>query len=70
MDPGILYHAVPGHRAGQMLVTPLQMANAMCIVANKDISIRHILFRKWKVIPPDDSVLNKYFEKHEVLTHI
>ena len=54
----------------KMLVTPLQMANAMCIVANKgSFYIPHfVLGVDGK--SPDDSVLNKYNEKHEVLTHI
>ncbi len=54
----------------KMLVTPLQMANAMCIVANKgSFYIPHFV-QKVEGRSPDDSVLNKYFEKHEVLTHI
>ncbi len=54
----------------KMLVTPLQMANAMCIVANKgSFYIPHFV-QKVEGKSPDDSVLNKYFEKHEVLTHI
>jgi penicillin-binding protein 2 len=54
----------------KMLVTPLQMANAMCIVANKgSFYIPHFVTNV-EGHSPDDSVLNKYFVKHEVLTHI
>src|SRR6478736_5568181 len=54
----------------KMLVTPLQMANAMCIVANKgSFYIPHFV-TKVEGNSPDDTVLNKYFVKHEVLTHI
>jgi penicillin-binding protein 2 len=54
----------------KMLVTPLQMANAMCIVANKgSFYIPHFV-QKVEGNSPDDSILNKYVEKHEVLTHI
>jgi penicillin-binding protein 2 len=54
----------------KMLVTPLQMANAMCIVANKgSFYIPHFV-TKVEGNSSDDTVLNKYFVKHEVLTHI
>lgn len=54
----------------KMLVTPLQMANAMCIVANKgSFYIPHFV-QTVEGYSPDDSILNKYKEKHEVLTHI
>lgn len=53
----------------KMTVTPLQMANAMCIVANRGYFyvphfVSHIEGAK------DDTLLNKYHHKHEVLTHI
>jgi penicillin-binding protein 2 len=54
----------------KMLVTPLQMANAMCIVANKGYFYTPHFVQKVEGHSPDDSVLNKYVEKHEVLTHI
>ena len=54
----------------KMLVTPLQMANAMCIVANKGYFYTPHFVQKVEGHSPDDSVLNKYIEKHEVLTHI
>jgi penicillin-binding protein 2 len=54
----------------KMLVTPLQMANAMCIVANKgSFYIPHFV-TKIEGQSQDDSVLNKYSQRHEVLTHI
>ena len=54
----------------KMLVTPLQMANAMCIVANKGYFYTPHFVQKVEGHSADDSVLNRYFEKHEVLTHI
>jgi penicillin-binding protein 2 len=54
----------------KMLVTPLQMANAMCIVANKGSFYTPHFVQKVEGQSPDDSILNKYVEKHEVLTHI
>jgi penicillin-binding protein 2 len=54
----------------KMLETPLQMANATCIVANKgSFYIPHFV-EKVDGESPDDSVLHKYREKHSVLTHI
>jgi len=54
----------------RMEVTPLQMANAMCIVANKGyFYIPHIV-EKIDHETEDDSILNKFREKQEVLTHI
>jgi penicillin-binding protein 2 len=54
----------------KMLVTPLQMANAMCIVANKgSFYIPHFV-TKIDGESPDDTVLSKYAQRHEVLTHI
>ncbi|MBS1669623.1 MAG: penicillin-binding protein 2 [Bacteroidetes bacterium] len=54
----------------KMLVTPLQMANAMCIVANKGYFYVPHFVEKIDGEKPDDSVLAKYRLKHEVLTHI
>jgi penicillin-binding protein 2 len=54
----------------KMLETPLQMANSMCIVANKgSFFIPHFVERV-DGESPDDSVLNKFRVKHSVLTHI
>ena len=54
----------------KMLVTPLQMANAMCIVANKGAFYIPHFVEKVEGHSVDDSILNRYAEKHEVLTHI
>jgi penicillin-binding protein 2 len=54
----------------KMLVTPLQMANAMCIVANKGYFYTPHFVQKVEGHSVDDSVLDKYAVKHEVLTHI
>jgi penicillin-binding protein 2 len=54
----------------KMLVTPLQMANAMCIVANKGYFYVPHFVQKVEGHSGDDSILNRYFDKHEVLTHI
>ena len=55
---------------GLVLVTPLQMANAMCIVANKGYFYVPHFVQKVEGHSADDSILNRYFDKHEVLTHI
>ena len=54
----------------KMLVTPLQMANAMCIVANKGYFYTPHFVQRVEGNSPEDSILNRYVEKHEVLTHI
>jgi penicillin-binding protein 2 len=54
----------------KMLVTPLQMANAMCIVANKGYFYTPHFVQKVEGHSADDSVLDKYVVKHEALTHI
>jgi len=54
----------------KMLVTPLQMANAMCIVANKGYFYTPHFVNSVEGHAPEDSVLDKYVVKHEVLTHI
>jgi penicillin-binding protein 2 len=54
----------------RMEVTPLQMANAMCIVANKGYYYIPHFVEKIDGETEDDTILNKFREKHEVLTHI
>jgi penicillin-binding protein 2 len=54
----------------QMLVTPLQMANAMCIVANKGYFYTPHFVEKIDGIDPQDTVLSRFSRKHEVLAHI
>lgn len=54
----------------KMLVTPLQMANAICIVANKGFYYIPHFVEKIDGETKDDTLLNRYRQKHEVLTHI
>src|SRR5579871_4965896 len=54
----------------KMLVTPVQMANAMCIVANKGYFYIPHFVKSIDGETPEDTLLNKYKMKHEVLTHI
>lgn len=55
----------------EMTATPLQLANAMCIVANKGYYYTPHFIDKIDDETPEDSVyLNKYRIKHEALTHI
>jgi penicillin-binding protein 2 len=54
----------------QISVTPLQMANSMCIVANKGYYYVPHFVEKVDGETSADTLLNKYKSKHEVLTHI
>lgn len=55
----------------KMLVTPLQIANGISIVANKGYYyIPHFVKSLDGETEADTSLLNKYRVKHEVLTHI
>ncbi len=54
----------------KMLVTPLQMANAICIVANKGYYYTPHFVKDFENETKDDTLLSKYRVKHEVLTHI
>jgi penicillin-binding protein 2 len=54
----------------KMTVTPLQMANAMCIVANKGYYYIPHFVEKIDGEKKEDTLLNKYRRKHEVLAHI
>ena len=54
----------------KLLVTPLQMANAMCIVANKGFFYIPHFVESVDGETPEDTLLNVYRKKHEVLTHI
>lgn len=55
----------------KMLTTPLQLANAMCIIANKGYYyIPHFVDSIEDEKPEDAPLLAKYRERHEVLTHI
>jgi len=54
----------------QISVTPLQMANSMCIVANKGYFYTPHFVKSVDGETPEDTLLNKYKFKHGVLTHI
>lgn len=53
-----------------MQATPLQLANAMCIVANKGYYYLPHFVKKIDDEQPEDTLLNKFRAKHEVLTRI
>jgi penicillin-binding protein 2 len=55
----------------KMTATPLQLANAMCIIANRGYYyIPHFVQKIDDESEEDTSLLSKYRQKHEVLTHI
>jgi penicillin-binding protein 2 len=55
----------------KMLVTPLQIANAICIVANKGYYyLPHFVKSIDDENEDDTALVNKFRKKHEVLTHI
>jgi penicillin-binding protein 2 len=54
----------------KLTVTPLQMANAMCIVANKGYYYIPHFVKNFENETNRDTVLNKYRQKHVVLGHI
>ena len=54
----------------KMTVTPLQMANAICIVANKGYYYTPHFVKEIEEQQEGDTLLNKFRKKHEVLTHI
>ena len=54
----------------QISVTPLQMANSMCIIANKGYFYTPHFVKSVDGETDTDTLLNKYKTKHEVLTHI
>jgi penicillin-binding protein 2 len=53
-----------------MLATPLQLANSMCIIANKGYYYTPHFAEKFDGNAPEDTILNKFRVKHEVLTRI
>jgi penicillin-binding protein 2 len=53
-----------------MLTTPLQLANAMCLIANKGYYYVPHFVKSIESENKSDTILNKFREKHEVLTHI
>ena len=54
----------------KMLVTPLQMANAMCIVANKGFFYTPHFVKSIEGAPEDDTLLSRFHVKHEPVSHI
>lgn len=54
----------------KMLATPLQIANGICIVANKGYYYVPHFIKQIDGETPEDTLLNKFRRKHEVLTHI
>jgi penicillin-binding protein 2 len=54
----------------RMTVTPLQMANAISIVANKGYYYTPHFVNEIEGETGEDTLLTKYRKKHEVLTHI
>ncbi|WP_126969901.1 penicillin-binding protein 2 [Gynurincola endophyticus] len=54
----------------KMLTTPLQLANAMCVIANKGYYYTPHFVKKIDNYPGADSILAPYKVKHEALTHI
>lgn len=55
----------------KMQTTPLQMANAMCIIANKGYYYTpHFVKEIESEDPDDESLLSRFQKKHDVLTNI
>lgn len=54
----------------KLTVTPLQMANSMAIIANKGYYYIPHFVKNFENESEKDTVLKKYRQKHEVLTHI
>ena len=55
----------------KMTATPLQLANAMCIIANRGYYYTpHFVNKIDDETVEDSALVNKYRRKHEVLTHI
>jgi len=53
-----------------MTATPLQLANAMCLIANKGYYYTPHFVKDIEGETPADTILNPFRVKHEVLTHI
>jgi penicillin-binding protein 2 len=53
-----------------MLATPLQIANGISIVANKGYYYTPHFVKSIENATAEDSILNPFLKKHEVLTHI
>lgn len=53
-----------------MLSTPLQLANSMCLIANKGYYYTPHFVKSVDGETKEDTILNKFRQKHNVLTHI
>ncbi len=53
-----------------MLATPLQLANSMCLIANKGYYYTPHFVKNIEKESKEDTILNPFRQKHEVLTHI
>ncbi len=53
-----------------MLSTPLQLANAMCLIANKGYFYTPHFVKSFDNEVPEDTLLHPFRQKHSVLTHI
>jgi penicillin-binding protein 2 len=51
-------------------VTPLQIANAMCIIANKGYYYTPHFVKSIEGAPEDDTLLSRFHQKHEPVSHI
>jgi penicillin-binding protein 2 len=54
----------------KMLVTPLQMANAMCIVANKGYYYTPHFMQSVEGSRDEDTLLHRFQQRHNAVTHI
>ncbi len=54
----------------KMQETPLQIANAMCIVANKGFYYIPHFVKNIEGSPEDDTLLSRFHEKHSAVSHI
>jgi penicillin-binding protein 2 len=62
--------ATMGIGQDKLEVTPLQMANAMCIVANRGYYYTPHFVKNIEGAPEDDTLLSRFHQKHEPVTHI
>jgi penicillin-binding protein 2 len=53
-----------------MLATPLQLANSMCLIANKGYYYTPHFVKDVEHETKEDTILARFRQKHEVLTHI
>jgi penicillin-binding protein 2 len=54
----------------KLTVTPLQICNAICIVANKGYYYTPHFVKSIEGAPEDDTLLSRFHQKHEPVTHI